>query len=106
MLYRIRAKIIEEKSAEFLKKLTDGSIEQQRPDGQEIVASMKRAKITGPGVIEWSETCYCPTSLAHERETVYDHFLSEIQTEEISSEADIRGESFWDYLVEFRQQAG
>ena len=106
MLYRIRAKIIEEKTAEFLKKLTDGSIEQQRPDGQEIVASMKRAKITAPGVIEWSETCYCPIPLAHERETVYDHFLSEIQTEEISSEAEIRGESFWDYLVGSQQQAG
>ena len=106
MLYRIRAKIIEEKTAEFLEKLMDGSIEQQRPDGEEIVASMKRAKITAPGVIEWSETCYCPTPLAHERETVYDHFLSEIQAEEISSEADIRGESFWDYLVGSRQQAG
>ncbi len=106
MLYRIRAKIIEEKSAEFLKKLTDGSIEQQRPDGQEIVASMNRAKITGPGVIEWSETCYCPTPLAHERETVYDHFLSEIQTEEISLEAEIIGESFWDYLAGSQQQAG
>ena len=45
MRYRIRAKIIEEKTAEFLKKLTDGSIEQQRPDGQEIVASMKLARI-------------------------------------------------------------
>ncbi len=106
MLYRIRAKIIEEKTAEFLKKLTDSSIEKQKPDGQEIVASMKRAKITAPGVIEWSETCYCRTPLAHERETVYDHFLSEIQTEEISSEADIRGESFWDLLVGSRQQAG
>ena len=106
MLYRIRAKFIEEKSGEFLEQLMDGSIEQQRPDGQEIVASMKRAKITSPGVIEWVETCYCPTPLAHERETVYDHFLSEIQAEEISSEADIRGESFWTCLVESRRRAG
>ncbi len=106
MLYRIRAKFIEEKLAEFLEKLMDGSIEKQRPDGQEIVASMKRARITSPGVIEWAETCYCPTPLAHERETVYDQFLSEIQTEEISSEADIRGESFWNYLVGFRGRAG
>lgn len=104
MLYRIRAKIIEEKGAEFLKRLTDGSIEQQKPDGQEIVASMKRAKMTAPGVIEWSETCYCPTPLAHERETVYDHFLSEIQTEEISSEAEIEGESFWDYLAQKQEK--
>ena len=106
MLYRIRAKIIEEKRAEFLKRLTDGSIERQRPDGQEIVASMKRARITAPGVIEWSETCYCPTPLAHERETVYDHFLSEIQTEEIFSEAEILGKSFWDHLVGSQQHQG
>ncbi len=99
MLYRVRAKIIEGKTTAFLEKLTDGSIERQRPDGQEIVASMKRARITAPGVIQWSETCYCPTPLAHERATVYDHFLSEIQTEEISSEAEIKGESFWNYLV-------
>jgi len=31
MLYRIRAKIIEEKSAEFLEKLMDGSIEWMAP---------------------------------------------------------------------------
>ena len=105
MLYRVCATIIEGKTTEFLEKLTDGSIEQQRPDGPEIVASMKRAKITAPGVIEWSETCYCPNPLAHERETVYDHFLSEIQTEEISSEAEIKGESFWDYLVGSKQQS-
>ena len=105
MLYRVCATIIEGKTSEFLEKLTDGSIEQQRPDGPEIVASMKRAKITAPGVIEWSETCYCPNPLAHERETVYDHFLSEIQTEEISSEAEIKGEPFWDYLVGSKQQS-
>ena len=99
MLYRVRAEFIEGKTAEFLEKLTDGTIQQQRPDGEEIVASMKRARITAPGMIEWYETCYCPSPLAHERETVYDHFLSEIQTEEISSPPEIRGESFWDYLV-------
>ena len=44
MLYRVRAQIIEEKTAEFLEKLTDDSIEQQRPDGQEIVASISRAQ--------------------------------------------------------------
>ena len=105
MLYWVCATITKGKTTEFLEKLTDGSIEQQRPDGPEIVASMKRAKITAPGVIEWSETCYCPNPLAHERETVYDHFLSEIQTEKISSEAEIKGESFWDYLVESKQQS-
>ena len=99
MLYRVRARIIQGKRAEFFKKLTDGSIEQQRPDGPEILASMQRARLTEPEVIEWSETCYCPSPLAHERATIYDRFLSEIETEEISSQPEIRGESFWDYLA-------
>lgn len=104
MLYRVRARIMEGKMSEFFNKLTDGTIAQQRPDGQEILASMQRARLTAPGVIEWSETCYCPQPLAHERETIYNHFLSEIQTEEISSEPEIRGASFWDYLAESQQQ--
>ena len=103
MLYQVRAKIIEDKMAEFSEKLTDGTIEQQQPDGREIVASMQRATITSAGVIEWAETCYCPTPLAHERETVYDHFLSDIQTQEISSELELSGEPFWEYLTRMRQ---
>jgi hypothetical protein len=59
---------------------------------------MGRAQLTSPGVIEWSETCYRSTPLAHERSTVYDQFLSEIETEVIASPPEIKGESFWDYL--------
>ncbi len=98
MLYRVRAKLIQNHMGEFFTKLTDGTIEHQEPDGPEIVASMRRAKLTSPGVIEWSETCYCPTPLAHERGTVYDHFLSEIEAEKIPSRPTIQGDSFWDYL--------
>ena len=78
--------------------LTDGTIASQKPDGQEIVSSMNRAKITGPTAIEWCETCFCPTPLAHERETVYDHYLTEIETTEIDSDQEIQGDSFWNYL--------
>ena len=98
MLYRVRASILQDNMEKFFQKLSDGTIEQQEPDGPEIVASMRRAKLTSPGVIEWSETCYCPTPLAHERETVYDYFLSEMDTEEISARPEIEGESFWAYL--------
>jgi hypothetical protein len=98
MLYRFSANIIEDTMQEFFKKLSDGTIQGQKPDGPEIVASMGRAQLTSPGVIEWSETYYCPTPLAHERKTVYDHYLSEIEAEGISSPPEIQGESFWDYL--------
>ena len=81
MLYRVRAGFSEEKMPGFFKKLTDGSIAEQKPDGQEIVASMQRARINSPGRIEWSETCFCGLPLAHERATVYNHFLSRIEVE-------------------------
>ncbi len=99
MLYRVRAGIVEDKMKEYFEKLSNGTIEEQEPEGPEIVASMRRARLTAPGVIEWSETCYCPTPLAHERSTVYDHFLSGIEAEEISSRPEIEGEPFWNYLA-------
>ena len=46
MIYSVKARFIEEKMGEFYRKLTDGTIQNQKPDGQEIVNSVKRAKIT------------------------------------------------------------
>jgi len=63
-----------------------------------MVASMQRAKITAPGIIEWFETCYCDTPLKHERETVYDYFLCEISAELVDEHGEIEGESFWAYM--------
>ena len=59
MIYSIKAKFNEKKMREFFQKLSDGTSENQKPDGLEILNSMKRAKITRPGIIEWSEMCYC-----------------------------------------------
>jgi len=82
----------------FYKKLTDGTIQNQKPDGQEIVNSMKRAKITEPNVIQWSEMCFCPTPLKHERETIYDHFLTNLETEIIDDYIEFDGEPFFNFL--------
>ena len=98
MIYRVRAKFINEVATEFFEKLTDGTINSQKPDGKEIVESMKRAMITEPGVIEWCEMCFCPTPLQHERATVYDHYLSDMTTELVDDYGDVEGESFWSYL--------
>lgn len=98
MIYKVKARFIETKLSEFFEKLTDGTIESQRPDGQEIVASMKRAKIVGPGTIEWSEQCYCSPPLNHERTTVYDFYLTDIETEPIEDYVEVEGESFWAYM--------
>ena len=100
MYYRVRARLIEDQAGELLQKLQDGSIAAQKPDGQEIVDSMARAVIDESGDVRWSEICYCPTPLAHERETVYDHYFTEIETEEIEDYEASEGQPFMEYLAE------
>ncbi len=98
MIYSIKAQYIEEKMGEFYQKLTDGTIQNQKPDGQEIVNSMKRAKITSPKMIQWSEMCFCSPPLKHERETIYNHFLIDLETKIIDDYVEFDGESFFDFL--------
>ena len=81
MYYRVRGRLRDETAAEFRRLLRDGTIARQRPDGQEIVESMERAVVTNGGFVEWSQVCYCPTPLRHERSTVYDRFFDDMATE-------------------------
>ena len=98
MIYTVKARYIEDRLKEFHKKLTDGTILNQKPDGKEIVDAMHRVKITSPGVIQWSEKCFCPTPLKHERETIYDHYLTNIETEIAETYVDFEGEPFMNLL--------
>jgi len=98
MIYSIKAKFIEEKMKEFFQMLTDGTTEKQKPDGAEILSSMKRAKIIEPRVIQWSEMCFCSPPLKHERQTVYDKFFSDMEIKVIDDYVEFEGESFFDYL--------
>ena len=99
MIYSVKARFIEEKTREFYQKLTDGTIKNQKPDGNEIIESMKRAKITAPNVIEWSEMCFCSTPLKHERETIYDNFLIDFETTRIDDYVEYEGKFFMDFLA-------
>jgi len=99
MIYSVKARYIEKKMSEFYQKLTDGTIQNQKPDGQEIINSMKRAKITESNVIQWSEMCFCPTPLKHERETVYNNFLTDMQIKVIDDYEEYKGEFFMDFLA-------
>ena len=98
MIYSVKAKFIEDKMGEFYQKLTNGTIQNQKPDGYEIVNSMKRAKITEPNIIQWSEKCFCPTPLKHERETIYNHFLTNMETKVIDDYVEYEGELFFQFL--------
>jgi hypothetical protein len=101
MIYQVKAKFKYDKAQEFYQKLTDGTIEKQRPDGEEIVSSMNRATIDKNGDINWTELCFCPTPLEHERATVYDTYFTDMKTEPILNQKIIEGSSFIKKLSSF-----
>jgi len=99
MLYKVKAKIDKLKMKAFFTALTDGSISGQEPDGSYIVKKKKKALMTDAETLEWYQTCQCATPLKHERETVYDRYLHDIEATAVSEvKDDIKGKSFWDCL--------
>ena len=94
MIYKVKAKFIKGKDKEFLMKLTNGTIENQRPDGSEIIASMNRATIDDEGNVNWTEMCFCPTPLYHERSTIYDKFFTDMKTQVVNNHEVFEGKSF------------
>ena len=98
MIYHVTAKFNYDKAREFHGKLTDGTIQKQRPDGPEIVNSMNRATIDNVGKIHWTEMCFCATPLQHERATVYDTYFTEMKTSPIRDHKEIEGKSFIEKL--------
>jgi hypothetical protein len=105
MIYKVKARVIDETIGEFYLKLVDGTVAKQRPDGEEIVAAMKRAVLTGPGVAEWYETCFCPMPLAHERQTQYDIYFTDMTTEPAEGYGEIHGASLWSYMASTAEAA-
>ncbi len=99
MLYAVSAKLIPDRALEFHTRLSDGSIAAQRPDGAEIVAAMQRARVAPDGVVSWTETCYCPTPLRHERATVLDRYFTGIETKVIDKPVPFDGAPLMDRLT-------
>lgn len=98
MIYHVRAKFRVDTASAFLAKLTDGTIDKQRPDGPELVASMKRAVVNVEDEVEWTELCYCKPPLAHERTTVLDSHFDDIRTKPIEAHTQLEGLPFMDHL--------
>src|SRR5262249_13360672 len=99
MIYKVKARVIDDTIGEFYRKLADGTVVKQLPDGEEIVASMKRAVLTGPGVAEWYEKRFCTITWQHERQTQYDFYFTEMTTTEAEGYGEIKGASLWDYMA-------
>ena len=98
MIYKVKAKFNYDKAKEFHQKLTDGTILKQQPDGPEMVDSMNRATIDDKGDVNWTELCYCPTPLMHERATVFDKYFTDMKTEQIKDYKTFEGKSFMEKL--------
>ena len=98
MIYRVTARLRSDAASELRRRLDDGSIAAQQPDGQEIVDSLHRAVITPDGTVQWSEMCFCSPPLAHERSTILDQFFDGITTEAIEDYERYDGESFLEHL--------
>ncbi len=98
MIYHVQATLREETAAALIEKLTDGSVASQKPDGPELVASMKRAVVNSEGKVEWSEMCFCPSPLFHERATLLDQHFDDIITEPIEAHASYSGKPLMEYL--------
>ena len=60
---------------------------------------MRRARLAPSGEVRWSEQCFCPTPLAHERQTVYDRYFTDLKTEVIEDYVVFDGEPFMDFLA-------
>ena len=101
MIYEVQARFIEDKAKEFYQLLNSETLKNQRPDGPEIIASMHRATLDSSGVVRWTELCYCPSPLYHERSTVLDTYFTDIKTTEIEKHEKFEGEPFIEYISKF-----
>ena len=97
-IYRVTARFRTDTAAELRRRLDDGSIAAQQPDGQEMVDSLHRAVVTDSGHAMWSEQCYCSPPLTHERMTVLDRFFDDIVAEAIEDYEEYNGRPFMEYL--------
>ena len=97
-IYLVTARFKTDTAAELRRKLDDGSIAAQQPDGQEMVDSLHRAVVSESGDVRWSELCYCDPPLAHERATILDHYFDDIVTQPIEDYQEYEGRPFMEYL--------
>ena len=98
MIYRVTARFKLATAGELRRKLDDGTIAAQHPDGQEMVDSLRRAVVKDDGEVMWSERCYCQPPLTHERATILDHYFNDLTTEAIEGYERYDGRPFVDYL--------
>ena len=97
-IYRVTARFKTDTAGELRRRLDDGTIAAQQPDGQEMMDSLHRAVVQDDGQVIWSEQCFCPSPLAHERATLLDHYFDDIVTQPLEDYQQYEGRPFMEYL--------
>ncbi|MBQ91014.1 MAG: hypothetical protein CL441_06280 [Acidimicrobiaceae bacterium] len=97
-IYKVTARFKEDQAAALRLRLDDGSLAAQQPDGEEMVRAFGHAVVTDDGLVMWSEMCFCPTPLAHERATQLDQFFVDLTTTPIEKYEAYEGRPFLEYL--------
>jgi len=101
MIYEVQGRFIEAKAKEFYLLFNNETLKNQKPDGPEIITSMHRATLDSSGLVRWTELCYCPTPLKHERATVLDKYFTDIETKPTEKHEKFEGESFIKCISKF-----
>jgi len=101
MIYEVQARFIEGKEKEFHQLLNSETLKNQSPDGSEIIASMHRATLDSSGLVRWTEMCFCPSPLYHERSTVLDKFFTDLETKPIEKHEKFEGKSVVEHISKF-----
>ena len=59
---------------------------------------MWRARITEPGVVRWSEKCFCQPPLKHECDTVYGKYFTDMEVKAADGYVEFEGDGFVEFL--------
>lgn len=100
MIYSVRARWLGVDISDFYRQLIDGTIAHLKPDGMEILAAMRRARVTAPGVVEWTERCRDGSPLDHQRKNLYVKHFSDIEATPTSEYWIPAGKPFMNFLAE------
>lgn len=82
--YLVRARIMEEERADFLRRLAGGDFKGMRHFGPALTHSLLQARWNPEtGETMWEEECYCRPPLAEERAMVLDQYFAALHVEQV-----------------------
>lgn len=100
MIYSVRARWLSHAAADFYRQLIDGTLAKEHPAGREILASMRRARVTAPNVVQWTESCHCQPPLDRDRRTVYDSHFGDMEATPVHEHDLQPGQPFMQFLAQ------